>query len=45
MQKTALGQTSRFSVLSVFAITTKMKRPFINPPLDAAAPAARYFNQ
>jgi hypothetical protein len=45
MQKKALAQTGHFSVLSVFAIMTKMKRPFINPPTDAAASALRCFNQ
>jgi hypothetical protein len=45
MQKKALDQKSRFSVLSGFAITTKTKRPFINPPACVPAPAGRFFNQ
>ena len=44
MQKTALHQKSRFSVPSGFAIMTKTKRPFINPPAYATTPVVRFFN-
>lgn len=45
MQKMELHQLSHFSVLSVFAIMTKVKRPFLTPPVHVPAPAGRFFNQ
>jgi hypothetical protein len=45
MLKMDFSQTSHFCIPPVFAIMTKMKRPFINPPQNAPAPARRFFNQ
>ena len=45
MQKLRLTNVSKFFVPSGFAIMTKLKRPFINPLMNAGLHAQRFFNQ